>query len=161
MQFETFSSHVCLCLCLSLCPCARMSVCGWVCVCLAMGGEVSVKSVLFSPVGRIRSLQIRTARYCNRGHSRRRCRCRLQRRVGAAHGKRGWGAPTSLLPPLPGCHLAPGTPVVQKLLHPLLLIPLDSFLCLDPTLPLPHPSTPFFPILWNYFRIFQSNCTWE
>lgn len=35
-----------------------------------MGGQVSVKSVLFSPAGWIRSLQICTACYCNSSHSR-------------------------------------------------------------------------------------------
>lgn len=38
----------------------------WLCV----GGQVSVKSVLFSPAGWIRSLQICTACYCNSSHGR-------------------------------------------------------------------------------------------
>lgn len=36
---------------------------------LCVGGQVSVKSVLFSPAGWIRSLQICTACYCNSSHS--------------------------------------------------------------------------------------------
>lgn len=66
-------------MCLSLC----LSVCVWVGVCPSAlpWGEVSVKSVLFSPVGRICSLQICTARNCDRSHGCcSRCR-RVQRRV--------------------------------------------------------------------------------
>lgn len=37
---------------------------------LCVGGQVSVKSVLFSPAGWIRSLQICTACYCNSSHGR-------------------------------------------------------------------------------------------
>lgn len=37
---------------------------------LYVGGQVSVKSVLFSPAGWIRSLQICTACYCNSSHGR-------------------------------------------------------------------------------------------
>lgn len=77
MQFETSLS---MCVCVCVCPCV------YTCVSILGGGvsvwgEVAVKSVLFSPVGWICSLQICTACYCNRSHS---CcsRCsRLQRRV--------------------------------------------------------------------------------
>ena len=77
MQFETSLS---MCVCVCVCPCVYMcgSVGGEGCL---SQGEVAVKSVLFSPVGWICSLQICTACYCNRSHS---CcsRCsRLQRRV--------------------------------------------------------------------------------
>lgn len=96
MQFETFPSHVCVCVCVWPCVYTCMSACGWVCVDLPRG-EVSVKSVLFSPVGWICSLQICTACYCNRSH---RCcsRCsRLQRRV---RTEPEGTAP----PPFPFCH---------------------------------------------------------
>ena len=96
MQFETlFSPRVCLCPCLSLRPvCLRVGGCVFTC---PPGGEVSVKWVLFSPVGWVRSLQIRTARHCNRSHRRcRRC-SRLQRRVGAEGGR----APLPCATPFP------------------------------------------------------------
>lgn len=77
MQFETSLS---MCVCVCVCPCVYTCVSVWGEGCLSRG-EVAVKSVLFSPVGWICSLQICTACYCNRSHS---CcsRCsRLQRRV--------------------------------------------------------------------------------
>lgn len=92
---------MCLCLCLPVSVCLV-----WVGVCpsVLLGGEVAVKSVLFSPVGRICSLQICTACYCNRSHGCcSRCR-RLQRRV------RMWSQVSPPLCPsaLPQQHLVPG-----------------------------------------------------
>ena len=143
MQFETFLlPRVCPCLRLSLCHCACTSACGWVCVGPAVGGEVSVKSVLFSPVGRIRSLQICTAGYRDRGHSRCRCRRSLQRRVsgrGARGGRPGAAPPSS-------CHhfrIAtrghPGFQMPADPLRPCAPPPSRLFLSLfgfDPRLPL-------------------------
>lgn len=86
-------------------PC--LSVCVWVGVCSSAlpGGEVAVKSVLFSPVGRICSLQICTARYCNRSHGCcSRC-CRLQRRV-----RTNVSEPRAV----PWCHPPPASPPPEQ-----------------------------------------------
>lgn len=141
------------------------SACGWVCVGLAVGGEVSVKSVLFSPVGWIRSLQICTTRYCDRGHSCRRRRCSLQRRVS---GRGAWGAAS---PGPPGCRTAflltvSGTPLgppwardAQGLPRALCSAPscsLSSIFAFDHSLPLSHPhllSFPFDRSTLGFFRV--------
>ena len=157
--WNTLSPHVCLCPCLSLRP-VRLRVGGCVSTC-PPGGEVSVKWVLFSPVGWVRSLQIRTA--CHRDCSHRRCRrcSRLQRRVGArcrgraslppranpspartlsrrALGPQGccWaGFSAGLLPrPCPARN-----PPAQTLPSLLFLGPSGS----DPGFPLPHHQRPF------------------
>lgn len=94
-----------MCLCLRPPPC--LSVCVWVGVCSSAlpGGEVAVKSVLFSPVGRICSLQICTARYCNRSHGCcSRC-CRLQRRV-----RTNVSEPRAV----PWCHPPPPSPPPEQ-----------------------------------------------
>ena len=155
--WNTLSPRVCLCPCLSLCP-VRLRVGGCVSTC-PPGGEVSVKWVLFSPVGWVRSLQIRTA--CHRDCSHRRCRrcSRLQRRVGADGGRACCCVPTPPLPtPFPKGHLGHGAaaelgflqafspdpaparnPPAQTLPSLLFLGPSGS----DPGFPLPHHQRPF------------------
>lgn len=134
MQFETSSSHVCVCVCVSLCL-SRVGGCVFIC---ASGGEVAVKSVLFSPVGRICSLQICTACYCNRSHGCcSRCR-RLQRRV------RTWSreSPPRRPSPLPKRHLVPGAACRPGLLLVASHAKSRGTASFDPSLPLCHPQLP-------------------
>ena len=171
MQFETLSPHVCVCVHVCLCV---PSVCVWAGVCspVPRGGEVSVKWVLFSPVGWVRSLQICTARHCDRSHRRcRRC-SRLQRRVGAEGGR----APLPCATPFPartlsrralgprGCCWAEFSagllprpcptrnPPAQTLPSLLFLGPSGS----DPGFPLPHHQRPSFPFYRPTSEIFSS-----
>lgn len=136
MQFETPSSHVCVCVRAPVSVCLRVGGCVFTC---AAGGEVAVKSVLFSPVGRIRSLQVRTACHCNRSHRRCGRRRRLQRWVRTPPG----ASPPVRPPPsetAPGAARRPGLALVASV-TPQACGP-GSF---DPSPPLCRLQLPSFP----------------
>lgn len=137
----------------STCVCLRVGGC----VCLSRG-KVSVKSVLFSPVGWICSLQICTACYCNCSHS---CcsRCsRLQRRVGTVQSEHmpPTVPPLCPLPPVPRQHSGHALPADLLLVS--FVVPKHSYWVLPArtVLVLPHLALTSNSLLFRFIEVLQN-----